>query len=379
MAWGFRTLRFRSGTAARRPAASAATLALVLLVGQGASAGPPTDRLRDFFVEANRILNDPATEDEPRERLNAIRRMVSDIFDFRGAAQLALGSHWRARTSAEREEFIRLFTDLLERGYLSRVASRARVNGGVIIRYLDESIEGDLATVVTAVESRDGGEIPLEYRMVRRGARWAVRDVVIDGISVVDNYRAQFQRVLHGASYPELVAQMRAKTSRPPAAPSPPAASVATARPPVEPPAVAPNPGEAPGERRLDPSEHEVPKDASVVAGSRAGTERYQEAQTAAVPASNRHAPVAVTTTATSWWVQVGAFRNYDAASRLAARLLERRLPVSIGPVTTPADHRGESLLRVRVGPFSDRAAAASELRELRATGYKPFIAEGHD
>lgn len=316
---------------------AAACLALVLLGCPEVWAESPTHTLRDFFAEVNKTLAEPGMEGQPTERLIAVRKLVNNVFDFRDAAELGLGREWQARTPAEQEEFVRLFADLLERSYVLRVASKASVNAGVRVRFLGESVDRDAATVRTAVASRAGGEIPLDYHMIKRGERWMIRDVVIEGVSLVANYRAQLRRVIQGSSYPELVALLKAKTAE--------ARRVSTA--PAETASI------EPAMRRPPWIEDNLP-----VA---VGEDIHAGAEPAPLPAGTT--PV----TATSYWVQVGAFRNPDAAGRLANRLHEQNLVLSQGP---------ELLSRVRVGPFSDRAEALSKLLDLRAKGYKPFIAE---
>jgi len=185
---------------------------LVLVSSASAWAGAPTERLRTFFDEANRVLTAPETHADPLEALARVKRLVNDIFDFRGAAEQALGPAWQVRSRAERDEFTALFAELLQKNFVGRVATKARMDGGLNVRYLDEQIEGDTATVRTAVEARDGHELRLEYRMVKRWPRgWKVRDVAMDGVGLLANYQAQFARLLHSGSYAELVAQMRAK------------------------------------------------------------------------------------------------------------------------------------------------------------------------
>ncbi len=204
--------------------------ALALLVGAGtleAEAGAPTDAMRDFFGAVNVVLTDPRTEDQPMEKLRAIRRHVDEIFDFREAAILALGREWPARTALEQNEFVVHFADLLERAFVWRVAGKAALGGGVKVHYVGETVEGDIAAVDTAVTARDGNALKLEYRMVRRADRWVVRDVVMDGVSTMENYHAQFQRVVRDSSWRDLMSQLRAKVGAPPVqiAAAPPAAS----------------------------------------------------------------------------------------------------------------------------------------------------------
>src|SRR6266540_711499 len=172
--------------------AAAVVAGPALLSGGRAWAGTPTSEVRGFLARAVSIAEN--VELAPRERLDSVHRMLADAFDFRGAAELALGQHWRARTPAERREFVPLFADLLERSYLSQIKARVKLDGSVKIDYLGESVKGTHATVQTVVRREGREDVPFDYRMIRRGKRWLVRDVVIDGVSLVENYRAQFAK-----------------------------------------------------------------------------------------------------------------------------------------------------------------------------------------
>ncbi|HXH82472.1 MAG TPA: ABC transporter substrate-binding protein, partial [Candidatus Tectomicrobia bacterium] len=176
-----------------------------------AQAGSATDRLRDLFAAVNTILAAPETREAPESALDRIRALIADACDIDEAAATALGAAWSARTPAERDEFVRIFHQVLERAYLGRLAGVASVSGGVRVTYLGESVHGDAATVRTTVVSRDGQETPVDYRMVRRDGRWLVRDLVMDGVSVVENYRAQFQRLLRQGSYATLLAYLKTR------------------------------------------------------------------------------------------------------------------------------------------------------------------------
>ena len=174
-------------------------------------AGPATDRLREFFSTVNAVLVDPAIQSKPLEKVARIKRLVTDVADVRGAAAAVLDREWQARTPAEREEFTRLFAEFLERGMVARLAGTVSPVNGMIMTWRGETQAGDEARVTTMVESRDGRKILVEYRMYERRGRWLVRDVIVDGISTIDNYRAQFRRVLRQGSYAALIGQLRAK------------------------------------------------------------------------------------------------------------------------------------------------------------------------
>jgi phospholipid transport system substrate-binding protein len=396
-------------------------LAVVLLLCPAGWAASPTEQLRSFFAAASRILDDPDKEGKPDERLSAIHSIVRDMFDFREAAELSLGSEWSARTPAERTEFVRLFANLLERSFIVGIASRIRFADGVQVSYLGESIDGVMATVRTAITSKSGLDLPFSYRMIERGDRWAVRDVVIDGVSLAANYRAQFAHVIRISSYRDLVGQMRARVAG-----APPTLLAATAIANGDPlarvtPAPAPN-GAAPAEPPELASPPALPP--TLLAREPALEERgAQGPQPKAVPmayARREQAPVrpnpgaeggsvaeepawlgpppepriqlhqhpvagptrpagARASRVRSYWVQVGAFANPDTARRLTSRLREDEPSESSQRwVVVDAPSPG-SFARVRVGPFSRWGEATSKLRELEARGYKPFIAEERD
>jgi phospholipid transport system substrate-binding protein len=187
------------------------TALAVALALSPAFAGPPTDRLRQFFGAVDVILADPTTESQPLERVARVKRLVSDIADVRSAAATALGDQWQARTPAERDQFTELFADLLERGYVARIAGMVSAKGAMTMEFVSETRVGEEAIVETFVRARDGRQATVEYRMTERRGRWFVRDVTIDGLSTVGNYRAQFRRLLRDGTYVDLVAHLRAK------------------------------------------------------------------------------------------------------------------------------------------------------------------------
>jgi len=139
-----------------------------------------------------------------------IRAVTDAVFDWNEMAQRVLGRHWQGRTEGERAEFVRLFTDLLERAYIGKIERYS----GEKVRFLGETVDGDQATVRTALVTRQGTEIPMDYRMALRGARWLIYDVVIEHVGVVSNYRTQFDQILRTASYQELVKRIKERSSR---------------------------------------------------------------------------------------------------------------------------------------------------------------------
>ena len=192
---------------------AALAVALGLGCAQPALAGSPTATLVSFFDQANAVVRtvDPTRDlEEPRQ---AIRDLVNEVIEARAASALALGATWNSRMPEDQDEFVRLFSSVLERGFVAAIVSQANMTGGVKVQYLGESIDGDSASVATTLLSRNGTELPVDYWLVRRGERWKVQDVAIDGVSLIANYRAQFSRVLRDYSYSELVAKMRGEAA----------------------------------------------------------------------------------------------------------------------------------------------------------------------
>ena len=195
-------------TRVRRGQVLAAGL-LLLLGAPRAWAGAPSDQLKTQIDRAVKVLDDLAGKKDTKvqERRTAVRKIANEIFDFGETAKRSLARHWTPRTPAEREEFVRLFADLLERSYISRI----ELYGGEKIAYVGETIDGDQAVVRTRLVTRQGTEIPVEYRMHLRDGKWLVYDVVIEGVSLIANYRAQFNKIITTSSYEELVKRMKTK------------------------------------------------------------------------------------------------------------------------------------------------------------------------
>lgn len=192
-----------------------AIVALALGTAAPASAATPTETLKGYSDVVLKILEDPAlkTPDRKHERRAAVRKVAEEVFDIGETAKRALGPHWQQRSPAEKEEFTQLFADLLETTYIARIDEY----GGERIRYTGEKIDGDNAVVQTRVVAKNGTEAPVEARMLKRGDRWYIYDVLIENISLIANYRAQFDKIIRTSSYNELVKRLRDRKQAPPA------------------------------------------------------------------------------------------------------------------------------------------------------------------
>ena len=195
---------------------------LLALSSVSAWAGPPTDQLRQGIDRVVQILRDPALAGDRQadERRAAIGRVAGEIFDFGDMAKRSLGQHWDGRTPAERVEFARLFTELIQRSYIAKVDQHGSV---ARVTFLGETVDEGYAVVRTTIPLSNGSTMPLDYRMHRAGDHWQVYDLSMDGISLLANYRAQFNKIIRTASFGELVARLkanRAERSAPAASPA---------------------------------------------------------------------------------------------------------------------------------------------------------------
>ena len=174
-----------------------------------AAAGVPTDQLRGAVDRVLKTLEDPGLKGEGKvnDRRVAVRKIANEIFDFGEIARRSLGRHWQGRSDAEHEEFVTLFADLLERSYISKIDQY----GGEKIVYTGEKIDSENSVVSTKLVTKNGTEVPIDYRLVKRGERWLVYDVSIEGVSLVSNYRTQFNKIIQTASYAELIRRMKSK------------------------------------------------------------------------------------------------------------------------------------------------------------------------
>jgi phospholipid transport system substrate-binding protein len=180
-----------------------------------ADAGEPLDKVRQTVDNVLTIVNNKALQ--PQERRRQIRQTVLQRFGFEEMAQRSMGQHWRTLTPQQRQEFVELFTDLLERSYISRIENYKAGPQG--IRYPKEDITGDHAIVHTEIMNNRDLAATVDYHLLHKDGDWKVYDIVIEGVSLVNNYRIQFNTIILKDSYAGLVKQMRTKLAQEQAVP----------------------------------------------------------------------------------------------------------------------------------------------------------------
>jgi phospholipid transport system substrate-binding protein len=169
-------------------------------------AGTPSDQLRSQLERVLAVVGETTDENSPARR-EALRALRAEIFDLEEMSRRALGRHWQGRTPEEITAFTELFSDFLERVYVSKLA-RAKDTHIIIV---GDSVDGDRATVRTRVSNSGSAETAVDYRLLRRGDRWIVYDVVIENVSLVNNYRTQFEKIMRTGGYPALVQRLQTR------------------------------------------------------------------------------------------------------------------------------------------------------------------------
>ena len=172
-------------------------------------AGEPTDQIKKTTDKIIEIVKNPALKalDKEPERRRLIRKAVDEVFDWEEMAKRTLGRHWRRRSESEKKEFIYLFGKLLERTYLDKVEGYS----GEKVIYIGDRVEGNYALVKVKILTKQDTEIRVLYRMKKKAGKWMVYDISIEGVSLINNYRTQFNNILVRSSFKRLIEKLKAK------------------------------------------------------------------------------------------------------------------------------------------------------------------------
>lgn len=189
----------------------------ILLAGVSASAasvsaGKPTDQLKETVDGVIEILKDRELKKpgNTTTRRKALRKVVGKRFNYEEMGRRSLARHWRKRTAAEKEEFVRLYSDLLEQRYINKIEQYTDET----VLYDKEKVDDDYAVVKTRVVTGADVKIPIDYRLSFENNNWMVYDVVVEGVSLVKNYRTQFNRILRKNSFSKLIEKIKKKLEK---------------------------------------------------------------------------------------------------------------------------------------------------------------------
>ena len=188
---------------------------LLLLLGgvavQPAAAGGATEAMKSTIDEVLKIVQDKELKqpEKTQERRQRLEKVIGDRFDYPEMSKRSLGAPWNALSDKDKQEFVVLFKTLLTNSYAEKIETYS----GEGVQYINERTEKDYAEVRTKVLTGKT-EIPLDYRLLNKGNDWWVYDVVVDGVSLVNNYRGQFSKILRSSTYADLVDQLRKKSDK---------------------------------------------------------------------------------------------------------------------------------------------------------------------
>lgn len=188
-------------------------IAVLGLLTGAVSAGEPLEKIRETVEDVLSVLADETLQAPERQALrrDKLRQAVYQRFGFEEMARRSLGRHWRDLSADQRQAFVALFSDLLERSYVGKIEG---AGAGSEVTYPRETIDDEgFASVMTVITNPLGSQIEVEYRLLQRDgdADWEVYDIVIEGVSLINNYRTQFNNIIHRTSYDGLVKQLRLK------------------------------------------------------------------------------------------------------------------------------------------------------------------------
>jgi phospholipid transport system substrate-binding protein len=181
-----------------------------------AIAGEPQEKVKQTITDVIAILQDKSLQapEQTEARRAKIRQVVQQRFGFEEMAKRALGQHWRKLTPAQRQEFVPLFSDLLERSYIGKIESAVTEEAPKIL-YTKETIDKDgYATVGTEIVNPNDLNVAVDYRLFKRNDNWEAYDINIEGVSLVNNYRTQFNKIISQESYEGLVKKLKLKIAQ---------------------------------------------------------------------------------------------------------------------------------------------------------------------
>jgi phospholipid transport system substrate-binding protein len=190
----------------------------LMLAANPAASDTPIQVVQTAVEQVVQVVQESDLEkpDAAARHRGQIQLIAEQLFDFPEMARRTLAQHWKDRSAQERDEFVRLFRDLLRRAYVGRLEKYS----GERIVYMGETVDGEYATVRSKIVTGGGTEIPIDYRLRQAGSRWVVFDIAISGVSFVSSYRSQFNRIIQTSSYDALLRGLRLKRGESPSAES---------------------------------------------------------------------------------------------------------------------------------------------------------------
>jgi phospholipid transport system substrate-binding protein len=198
-------------TASQKLIALIVALSFISLSGVSYAA-EPAEQLKTTITSVMGVIKDPAMKGTAKQtaRREKVSELIKARFSYEEMAKRTLGKHWNDRTDKEKKEFTEVFTKLVEKSYIDKLETLS--NDTVV--FGSESVSPAGASVNTTIVTQMGTEIPVSYRLVKRDSTdWKVYDIVVSGVSLVNNFRSKFSKALSASSYEELVKSLRKEAS----------------------------------------------------------------------------------------------------------------------------------------------------------------------
>lgn len=185
-------------------------IVLIVLIGIFTTAqvfASATDEVKKTVDQVVKIVADKDMKKNEQIRRKTLKQAISAIFDYTEMSKRSLGRYWNQRTPDEKKQFVELFATLLEKTYANKIESYHNEK----IVYIKETTDGNYSEVKSRITNPARDEFSLDYRLINKNGTWMVYDVVIEGVSLVSNYRGQFSRIVSERGYGELVKKLQTK------------------------------------------------------------------------------------------------------------------------------------------------------------------------
>jgi phospholipid transport system substrate-binding protein len=184
------------------------TVSLFFSAGEVFAESKITADLRGTIDQVLEIITDQNLKGNPTLKREKLRQVIGLRFNYKQMVMRSLAKNYKDRSDAERKEFTLLFKKLLENSYASKIENYKDEK----INYVDEKIKGKYAMVQTQIVRKDG-VVDVDYKMLKNGDQWLVYDFVIEGVSLIRNYKSQFSKIISTESYAALVSKLSKKVA----------------------------------------------------------------------------------------------------------------------------------------------------------------------
>ena len=183
-------------------------VSLFLGAGQVIAETQITADVRGTIDQVLEIVADQSLKNDPALRREKLRKVIGLRFNYKQMVMRSLAKNYKDRSDTERKEFTSLFKKLLENSYASKIENYKDEK----INYVDEKVKGKYAMVRTQIVRKDG-VVDVDYKMLKDGDQWLVYDFVIEGVSLIRNYKSQFSKIISTESYSALVSKLSKKVN----------------------------------------------------------------------------------------------------------------------------------------------------------------------